>query len=191
MINTLQFENGCFYHIYNRGNNSGIIFKEDANFLYFLILLKKHISPIAEIYTYCLLNNHFHLLIKIKENEDNKVKYEQSFSNLFNAYAKAYNKKYNRTGKLFEERFKKIKIDDEFYLTELIYYIHANPQKHGILKDFRDYKYSSYKTIISSKPTVLSRDEVIKWFGGLSFFIEYHLDRHFKLSNEKVEEFDI
>jgi len=109
MINALQLEHGCFYHIYNRGNNSEVIFKEEENFLYFLILLKKHISPIAEIYAYCLLNNHFHLLIKIKENENNEIKYEQSFSNIFNAYAKAYNKKYNRTGKLFEERFKRKK----------------------------------------------------------------------------------
>ncbi len=62
------FEEGYFYHIYNRGNNSELLFKEEANYIYFLKLIRKYILPVADIYTYCLLNNHFHILIRIKEN---------------------------------------------------------------------------------------------------------------------------
>jgi putative transposase len=86
-----------FYRIYNRGNNKGDLFFENSNYKHFLKLLKKHIVPIADIYAYCLLKNHFHLLIKIKSSEElsgtNKNKLSQPFSNLFNAYTKAINKK--------------------------------------------------------------------------------------------------
>src|SRR5690625_3170448 len=91
-------EETYFYHIFNRGNNKQPIFLEDANYFYFLKLVKKHILPIADIYSYCLLNNHFHLLVKIKEECEKNP--SQSFSNLFNAYSKAFNKRYKRTGSL-------------------------------------------------------------------------------------------
>ena len=110
---------------------------------------------------------------------------EKSFSNLFNSYAKAFNKRFDRTGKLFEERYKRKKVNDESYVTELIYYIHSNSQKHGIIKDFRDYPYSSFRIILSDKPTSLKRDEVINWFGGLSFYEEYHQKKHQQLTDDK------
>lgn len=186
MIKHIPLESGCFYHIYNRGNNSEIIFIEDSNYLHFLKLLEKHIVPVADVYAFCLMNNHFHFLIKVKTEEEGEkiiLKVEKCFSNLFNAYAKAFNKRYHRTGKLFEERFKRKKVEDDFYLTELIYYIHANPQKHNIMNDFREYKYYSYQIILSNKPTLLKREEVVDWFGGKSFFIECHQDKH-RLLNE-------
>jgi len=67
------------------------------------------------------------------------LNYSQYFSNLFNAYTKAINKNYNRSGSLFEKNFKRILIDDDSYLVQLVCYIHRNPQKHGITKDFRTY----------------------------------------------------
>ena len=94
--NTPRLESHTFYHIYNRGNNKENIFIENENYYYFLKLWKKHINPIADTYAYCLLKNHFHFLVKIKEVEENKEslsrmnKAEQQFSNLFNAYTKAF-----------------------------------------------------------------------------------------------------
>jgi len=126
-------------------------------------------------------------LIRTKESEEKASGCEKSFSNLFNAYAKAFNKKYGRTGKLFEERFKRKKIDDEFYLTEIVYYIHANPQKHGLLEDFRKYKYSSFNGILSDKPTALNRKEVLDWFGGVSSYKDCHHDWYLKLKKEKID----
>lgn len=184
MIITTPLENECFYHIYNRGNNGEDIFKEVENYRYFLKLLTQYILPVADVYSYCLLKNHFHFLVKIKDFENIQV--EQNFSNLFNAYAKAFNKKYKRTGKLFEERFKRKKINDDFYLTELIYYIHSNAQKHKLIKDFRDYPYSSYISILSEKKTGLKRVEVLAWFGGRVLFEKYHLDKVNALTVQSV-----
>ena len=93
-------ERGKYYHIYNRGINSGILFKEKTNYEHFLKLYDFHINPIAETYAWCLMKNHFHFLIRIKEENEitseNKILPSQSFSNLFNAYTKAFNKSYNR-----------------------------------------------------------------------------------------------
>jgi len=177
-METVFMEDGYFYHIYNRGNNRELIFIEPTNYGYFLRLIKKYITPVADIYAYCLLGNHFHLLIKGKRNA---ISIEQHFSNLFNAYAKAFNKMYNRSGKLFSERFKKKKIIDEQYLTAIIYYIHSNPQKHELIADFRKYKYSSYKAMLSTAETGLQRAEVLEWFGGRELFKEYHNDEYLRL----------
>lgn len=61
---------GNFYHIYNRGNNQENIFRQERNYAYFLELWWKHISPIAETWAYCLLKNHFHAAVYIKNKED-------------------------------------------------------------------------------------------------------------------------
>ena len=73
-----EIEEGYFYHIYNRGNNSEKIFFSEENYAYFLKLLTKYIFPVADIYAYCLLNNHFHILVRIKEKNEieiNKLKF--------------------------------------------------------------------------------------------------------------------
>ncbi|RZL50025.1 MAG: transposase, partial [Pedobacter sp.] len=162
------------------------IFREGNNYIYFLKLAIKHILPVADVYSYCLLKNHFHFLVKIKPIENLQV--EQNFSNFFNAYAKAFNKKYNRTGKLFEERFKRKKVNEDSYLTQLIYYIHSNPQKHKLLNDFRNYQYSSYRALASSKKTELKRKEVLEWFGGVEAFEKYHLEKQYVLASDMAFE---
>jgi len=144
---------GLFYHIYNRGNNREKLFIETRNYAYFLRLYARHIEPIAETYAYCLLPNHFHLLVRIKT-EDEVLLPEgktfapvRGFSNLFNAYAKGFNKTYARTGSLFEERFGRIPVQEDAYLRRLIFYIHYNPQKHGFTDDFRTWVWSSYPAL--------------------------------------------
>ena len=107
---------GFYYHIYNRGNNGENIFIEERNYPYFLQLYTKYIVPITETYAYCLLRNHFHLLVRIKEQDCQSSKDWQSlrpskttpsraFSNLFSTYTKAINKSCQRSGSLFEKPF--------------------------------------------------------------------------------------
>jgi putative transposase len=98
----------------------------------------------------------------------------QQFAVLFNGYAQAINKAYNRTGGLFEQSFRRIIVDTDAYFTELIYYIHYNPQKHGFVTDFRDYLHSSYHSHLGIVTTKLKRDEVINWFGNKNEFKKFH-----------------
>ena len=192
--NVPRIESNTFYHVYNRGNNKQNIFFENENYYYFLRLWKKHITPIAETYAYCLLTNHFHFLVKIKNIEEESTgnsrmnKVEQHFANFFNAYTKSINKKYERTGKLFHHRFRRKSVEDERYLQQLIYYIHSNPQGHGIVEDFRDYGQSSYHSFLSTGKTESKREEVLKQFGSKELFIEYHNSLHIELKQlEKLE----
>ncbi|KFF05758.1 transposase [Flavobacterium reichenbachii] len=178
-------ESGKYYHIYNRGINSENIFKENRNHEYFLMLYNKHIDPITETLAWCLLKNHFHLLVRIKtseeilenQNEDQIKKIilpHQSFGNLFNAYTKAINKGYNRHGTLFERPFKRKLIDNETYLRSVIKYIHYNPVNHGFCKHPIEYPWSSYLTCVSEKPTKLKRERVISLFKNIEDLKNLH-----------------
>ena len=163
---------GNFYHIYNRGINSENVFFETCNYEYFIKLYETHINPIAETYAWCLMKNHFHFLIRIKEETVKSP--HQSFSNLFNAYTKAINKKYNRHSSLFQRTFKRKLVDDESYLKKLVIYIHNNPVNHGICKNAMDYPWSSYLTCLSNKVTKLKRDEVVSYFDDIRNFKSMH-----------------
>ncbi|MEJ2736429.1 MAG: hypothetical protein P8189_23160, partial [Anaerolineae bacterium] len=77
----------------------------------------------------------------------------RQFNNLFIAYAKAFNKAYRRTGGLFESPFKRKRVDNDRYFTYLVVYIHRNPEKHGLVDDFRHWPHSSYEAILSTKPS--------------------------------------
>ncbi|MCP4709181.1 MAG: hypothetical protein GY869_11195, partial [Planctomycetes bacterium] len=101
----------------------------------------------------------------------------QQFSNFFNSYAKSINKTYGRIGSLFQDRFKRIVVDNPVYFDRLIYYIHRNSQYHGFVDDFRDYPHSSYQAYISTKPSRVPRKTVMSMFDGKEGFITFHQDR--------------
>ncbi len=183
---------GKFYHIYNRGINSCDLFHDTANYGYFLSLYEHHISPIADTYAWVLMKNHFHFLVKIKDEcpiSPDKVlnpvrvndpsKY---FSNLFNAYAQAFNKRYNRHGNLFERPFKRKLVEDMDYLKTMVINIHNNPVHHKFTEHAVDYPWSSYQTYISVKSTHLQRDTVIGWFDDFEGFKLAH-DNHFDIKD--------
>ena len=184
----IPLEKGNYYHIYNRGNNGIDVFFDSESYYHFLRLLDRYISPIAETYAWCLLKNHFHLLVYIKlDNEIDYSKLEYStvdkpkvldqskqFGHLFNAYTQAINKKFKRTGALFENPFERKQITSEKYLQNVIYYIHNNPVQHGFVKQMSLYPWSSFESIVSVKPTKLKRKEVIELFGTKEDFLDYH-----------------
>lgn len=172
---------GEFYHIYNRGNNRENVFIEEKNYAYFMRLYDKYILPAADTYAYCLLRNHFHFLVRIKDLQGFQNleglpgrKTSQPFSNFFNAYTKAFNKAYGRSGALFEGRFKRKHISTNAHFRVLIAYIHQNPQKHGFVDDYRDWPYSSYHALMCTEETRLKRAEVLEWFDGQEGFIHWH-----------------
>jgi putative transposase len=177
MTSPPPLKSGVFYHIYNRGTNREDIFVQERNYRYFLQLYTKHIEPAAETYAYCLLKNHFHVLVRIKDEDPKGLERPLgsiAFSNFFNAYAKAINKAYGRTGSLFQHPFGRIPVLTQSYLVQLVRYIHLNPQKHGLVTDFRQWPYSSYQAYLSNQPTRLKRDDVLAWFDGTRGLVAAH-----------------
>ena|ERR1700733_2116027 len=174
-----------YYHVYNRGNNKDLIFFEDENYRYFLAQFKKYVAPFCDVFAYCLMPNHFHFFLKVND----EVLFEKGIKNFFISYSKAINKKYDRVGSLFQGRYKVSEITSESYFTRIITYIHQNPVVAGIVKNMEDYKYSSYVAYLSGKETIIKREDVIDWFGGLEGFVEDHkiiiedieLDKRLKL----------
>ncbi|RXK50930.1 hypothetical protein [Aquirufa rosea] len=178
------------YHVYNRGINKARIFKEFRNYRFFLSKYQKYISPIADTYAYCLLGNHFHFLLKLKSAQEiydfKKIKIEQrdqidickliaiQFATLFNSYAQAFNRTNDRTGGLFERPYRRIPVEDESYFTQLIKYIHLNPEYHGIAHDFKQYKNSSYQDFTSLKRSFVDKKSVLDYFDGMEGFKEFH-----------------
>ncbi len=178
-------EYGHYYHIYNRGNDKGDIFFERRNYPYFLKLYKKYIVPIADTYAYCLMKNHFHLLVRLKTveeqwlalrpaDDDKVLDPTQQFSNMFNSYAKSINKAYDRSGSLFQKHFGRVLVNSDRYFIYLITYIHRNPQKHGFVTDYRTYPYSSYRAIRSQSPSQLENETALAWFGDVAAFDHCH-----------------
>ena len=81
---------------------------------------------------------------------------------------------YDRKGNLFNKPFKRIAIETDDYFTQAIIYLHANSLKHKLVSDFTTYKWSSWQTLLSDKPTLLLREELFDWFGGKANYIKTH-----------------
>jgi len=198
-----------FYHIYNRANGNEKLFRSAENYRYFLQQFIKYIAPIAEIYAYCLIPNHFHFVIKIKSSlelrnlqgfknlggltsqKESKL-ISQCFSNLFNSYTKAYNKMYNRKGSLFSPNYKKKAICSQNYLQQVILYVHLNPVKHQISNNYIEYPYSSFHVIISNKKILLQRNKIIEIYDDMANFKFIHQQQKIKtnLINELIKDDD-
>ena len=197
-----KFEENSIYHIYNRTNNKELLFLNDDNRIFFLKRYKEFLSPVTDTYCWCLQSNHFHLLIKVKSDRnirsflknkpDNELTITEkhfiagkkvinellvhTFKRFFQSYALAFNKMHNRNGNLFYKPFKRIAIENDTQFTMAMVYIHSNAVKHGLVKDFADYLWSSWHSILSDKPTLLAREEVIDWFGSLELCIKAHYE---------------
>lgn len=148
-------ENGV-YHVISRGVNEIDIFKDDEDYKKFLkILIEEKSKYSVIILSYCLMKTHYHILLKIKNSNLSK------FVQILNTkYAKFYNLKYFRFGNLFMNRFKSYYIDSEGYLINVSRYIHLNPVEANIVKNPIDYKFSSYKEIISNLKKIVDIEEL-------------------------------
>ena len=164
---------GGVYHVYNRGNNYEKVFFKERDYLFFLNRLKKYLLPVAEFYAYALLPNHYHFLLRVKE-EVADGQFSKQFSNFMSSYSMVINKREGRTGNLFHRPFKRLRVYNEEYLYRLLYYIHHNPESHDYCSNFRKYKYSSYSPILTNRLNIIDRDVVISWFDDLEGLIEFH-----------------
>jgi REP element-mobilizing transposase RayT len=136
-----EFAPGQYYHIYNRGPGRQQIFREEENYLYLLRLVKTYTHQLqVAVIAYCLMPNHYHFLLR-QDGEESAGLLPQL---AFNRYTKAFNKRYGRTGTLFEGRYRSIWVDRTEYLFHLCRYIHANPVKAGFASRLEDWPFSNY-----------------------------------------------
>lgn len=155
------FQTGHYYHVYNRGDRKLPIFFNDENYLYCIKLAKKYSQKYKiAVIAYCLMPNHYHFLLR----QDGDTAISRFMGVLFNAYVQAVNKEQERSGTLFEGRFKFVLIDKEEYLIHLCRYIHLNPVKAGLVSQPRDWQYSNYLEWVNKRDGVLiDRNFVNHW----------------------------
>lgn len=167
-----------YYHLYNRGVNKGAIFFSDRNYQYFIKKLTFFFQAKADVLAYCLMPNHFHLLIKVKS--DNFVKI--SLQPFFVSYSKSINIEQDRVGPLFQGRFQANLIEDEGYLLDCAKYIHLNPVKAGLVTSPELWKYSSYGYYLHGENrSFVDTSAVMNYFDSVNEFrefVEFGLDKY-------------
>ena len=121
----------------------------------------------------------FQTLEKLKPSPYNPVEFyiSKTLSNLFSSYTQSFNKVMNRRGSLFIKNFKHKEITDSNYFLNTVHYIHYNPVHHRLVKNIENWKWTSWHSILDTKPTNLQRQEVLKRFGNIENFIAYQKQR--------------
>jgi putative transposase len=204
---------GRCYHVYNRGVNGRDLFPEPNCYEHFLDLYEKYIDPVAETFAWVLMPNHFHFVVRIKENivykydldnlpkgiainkwetkdassaTENKKKPDPSrhFAHLCNAYSKYHQNLYGRTGSLFERPFKRKWVNNASYFKKVIIYTHQNPVHHGFCSHPLEYPWSSYLTYTSSKSIKINSDRIREIFGSNENFEKAHQEI---INREEIE----
>lgn len=173
------------YHIILRGNDRQDIFFEEQDYRKFLKIISITKEKYQyELYTYCLMTNHVHLVIYDKNNQLSKIMQSIEIS-----YSSYFAKKYSKNGHLFQNRFLSKNVESQEYLYRLCRYIHQNPLKAGI-SSIEDYKWSSYKEFINGEK-IISSELILSMFGqtkpeATENFILFHKYKSDEI-NEEIE----
>lgn len=147
------------YHIMFRGINRQAIFEDDEDIQRLLETLARYKEICKyELYAYCIMSNHVHLLMK-----ETEVPISNVIKRISGSYVYWYNKKYERCGHLFQERYKSEAVDNDEYFLTVLRYIHQNPIKAGIVKDIQEYKWSSYNEYIKESE-IVDKEFTLKMF---------------------------
>ncbi|MBY0432474.1 MAG: transposase [Cyclobacteriaceae bacterium] len=143
---------GDIFHVFNRGNNKQPIFFKPENYDYFLKNLSRYLTPVCDILAWCLMPNHFHLLIQanqqsvpiIRDGSFERQQFSQGIKQLLSSYTKAVNKQEGRTGSLFQQKTKAL-LTEGGHAQTAFHYIHQNPMKAGLVKKMEDWSHSSFR----------------------------------------------
>lgn len=246
MNELLEFDS--HYHIFNHANGFELLFKEEKNYHFFLEKYEKHIHPIAETISWCLMPNHFHVLVRIKtrqeildsfqeqarlDEESNQTdkfssfrdstfpKFEtlemfskdenlsssyknkscgllpngkvldeyflsKQFANFFSSYTQSFNKVYQRRGSLFIKNFKRVKVTNDTYFRNLVFYIHLNPIHHGFTTKELEWPWTSYLDFPEEFPELLQH-----YFSDLENYTWMHKQKILKFDEYAKIEADI
>ena len=155
-----------YYHVIARGIGKQVLFEDNEDYLFFLKMLKKYSSEEAfSVVAFCLMENHVHILMKIDEGMD-KIMHKLEMT-----YALYYNKKYDRTGHLYQDRYRSKPIESDIYLLSAIRYIHNNPVKAGICPADR-YRWSSWRCYSGAISSFVDTEYVLRLLGGAEGFLK-------------------
>ena len=193
--NSTPIRPNSYYHIFNRGINRTMIFQEAGDYIVFKKLLRKYLSPIGILHAYALMPDHFHLALQTYSEEDlSPLRLKDShglsrvIGHLQNAYAKRYNNRYHRVSGLFERKFERKEITSKEYFKTLVLYLHFNPQKHGFIKSYKDYPWTSYQEYLRPNKNILvSQQKVLSLFGSQQQFIDAHHQQDHVFWNKILE----
>ncbi len=176
-----EFAPDSYFHVFNRGTGQINIFNDDEDYLFFLHRLKEALFPNLKLsspesamksnryertklpsnsftlISYCLMPNHFHLLIR----QNKEISISDLVSKICTSYSKCFNKKNERIGSLFQDQFKAVPIFDDNHLMYLSAYIHQNPVMAGLVKNLDDYQYSSYPDYSGKRNGILCDQKLI------------------------------
>ena len=162
----MQFVEGSFYHIYNRGNDKRTIFFQERNYEFFLQKVEKYIVPSADVLAWCLMPNHFHFLVRanaasIKQVKDKPIPINaltEAIRLLLSSYSKAIQKQESLTGNLFQQKTKFKNVDE--YLTTAFHYVHQNPFRAKLVPRIEDWRWSSIKEYLNESENHLIQKDI-------------------------------
>lgn len=195
---------GKIYHVYNHANGFELLFEDNYYYEVFIMKMERFIMPYAEVLAFCFIPNHFHLVLRIRSEEeivryillmhqsktrplsraaiplrlcqlkDPEKFFRRRFSDFFNSFTRHTNLVRKRKGSLFIKSYKFKLVDTHLYLKYLIYYVHLNPVKHGLRKSVLDWQWSSFRSYTGKDFGFVETEYIIEFFGGIEGFIEYH-----------------
>ncbi|HYE38264.1 transposase [Methylocaldum sp.] len=183
MDKSRNYYQNSFHHVYNRGANKESIFFEHENYTYFLDRMKEYSRRFEiSILSFCLMQNHFHMFLK---QTSNNFSISQFLSSLLNSYVKSINKKYQRSGTLFEGKTKSKEIKDNAYFIWVIKYILENPVKAGLVSSVGDWEFSNARDLLGVRNGDLTDvNYVSSFFDSQSVMIKFLLDKGMKIPYE-------
>jgi len=179
----MKLKSGEIYHVYNRGINRQRLFYDNRNYHFFLSKIRQYICPYCDVLAYCLMPNHFHLLVHANEYTNlpfQKTELQLPFVDrephvmmsrfshgmqlLLSSYAKAINKNYQRTGSLFTQNTKCKRTSSDAFLMDYtlwcFIYIHNNPKASGFTSSPENWAYSSYREYLGKSPDPICNIEL-------------------------------
>jgi putative transposase len=164
---------GSIYHVFNRAIGNEKLFMKEEDHFEWIKYIKKYVLPLSELYAYCLLPNHYHFLLRVNHDTSASL-FSKGMSDAANSFCKWYNRQYKRKGGLFIKPFKRKLIEDDHQLAWTTWYIHRNPMHHGYTNDWSNWKFSSFQMFFSEKPTSLSRNFILAFFGNKEELLKQH-----------------
>ena len=173
----MKFYPGHTYHVYNQGNNRQQLFFERENYFYFLEKIRNGLVPFCDILAWCLMPNHFHLLITIHEDyvHEKAIQNKEKVVNPLNrqigiiqsSYSKGINKRYNRSGSLFRQNTKAKSLTEQNRnkmdtAVNCFFYIHQNPLKARLVEKMEDWEFSSFRDYVGLRNGDLCKKDLAK-----------------------------